>query len=185
MGLLIGTKKVCSEFHKLNLPIDSEILDVGAGTAILSTSLQTHGFTNIDALEEDLATLRALKPLRLHRNYICKGVAGLNSTGLRDESYDVIVTSCGISSHCISSTNITELLRILKPGGHLFFTVNYRSVDKDSEFGLFDVSLSNFVKEGKCQIIKNERFVDSGSIPIGDFYMIRRLASQHPEYLDK
>lgn len=179
--LLLGSEKVSKEVHKLNLPVESEILDVGAGTGVLSASLQTHGFTNIDAMDEDLRALNQLSALRLYRNTICRGLTGLNSTGLRENTYDVIVTSCGISSHSINPTNITELLRILKPDGHLFFTMYSTSVD----VGLFDVNLSAFEKEGKCEVIKKERFVDSGSLPVGDFYIVRSLAGELASYLNK
>lgn len=179
--VLIGTEKVCKEVNRLNLPVHSEILDVGAGTGVLSASLQTHGFTNIDAMDEDLRALNQLNALRLYRNLICRGLTGLNSTGLREDTYDVIVTSCGISSHSINPTNITELLRILKPGGHLFFTMYSTSVD----VGLFDVNLAAFEKEGKCEVIRKERFVDSGSLPVGDFYIVRSLPGVLASYLDR
>jgi len=179
--LLIGAEKVSKEVNRLNLPVHSEILDVGAGTGVLSASLQTHGFTNIDAMDTDLSALNQMSALRLYRNLICRGLTGLNSTGLREDTYDVIVTSCGISSHTINPTNITELLRILKPDGHLFFTMYSTSVD----VRLFDVNLSAFEKEGKCEVIKNERFVDSGNIPIGDFYIVRSLPGVLPSYLNK
>jgi len=184
MSLLVGTEKVSWEVQKLGLAVQSEILDVGAGTGTLSTLLQTHGFTNIDVLEEDITVLRNLRSLRLYREHICKSVTDLNSTGLRDGSYDVIVTSYGIGSHCISPTQITELLRILKNGGHLFFTVNYTS-EKSADIGLLNRNLKTFEKERRCSIMKKETFYDFGSIPIGMFYILVRLPASHPMYLDK
>jgi len=106
--LLFGSQKVCQEFLKLQLPVYSEILDVGARSGFLSASLQAHGYTNIDTIIENLSALAQLKSLKLHRNMICQGLTGLNSTGLRENTYDVIVTS----SHSLNPTNITELLNL-------------------------------------------------------------------------
>lgn len=181
--LLIGTEKVCREFLNLNLPVESEILDVGVGFGVLSASLQTCGFSNIDALDEDLPTLRRLQALRMYRNYIWKDISGLNSTGLREEIYDVILSSEGISSHNLNPSQISEMLRILKPGGHLLFTMN--SHETTAERGLFDLNLASFTKEGRCELVKKEKFTDSGACEIGVFYLVRRLPTHLPEYLDK
>jgi len=173
--LLFGSQKVCQEFLKLQLPVYSEILDVGARSGFLSASLQAHGYTNIDTIIENLSALAQLKSLKLHRNMICQGLTGLNSTGLRENTYDVIVTS----SHSLNPTNITELFRILKPGGHLFF-IMYSSMD----VRLLDINLSAFEKEGKCEVIRKERFFDQGCL-IGDFYIVRAIPEKLPPYLKK
>ncbi len=38
-----------------------QVLDIAAGSGLISASLQTRGFTNIDALEIDLHTLNTLQ----------------------------------------------------------------------------------------------------------------------------
>lgn len=185
LDVLAGAEKVSKEFLHLRLPIESEILDVSAGAGLLSASLLTKGYISIDALDEDLPSLNRLQALRLYRNYIWRGMSGLNSTGLREETYDVVISSAGSSSHCINPTHFTELLRILKPGGHLLFTVNCAAVEGSAEFGLFDLNLASFQKEGKCELMRREKFTDSGAIPLGIFYMFRRLPGHLPDYLDK
>ena len=47
--------------------------------------------------------------LNISRNYIWREVNGIGSTGLREESYDVVVTSGGFSSHAMSPSDITEV----------------------------------------------------------------------------
>ncbi len=42
-------------------PIHFQVLDIAAGSGLISASLQTRGFTNIDALEIDLHTLNTLQ----------------------------------------------------------------------------------------------------------------------------
>ena len=63
----------------------------------------------VDVLNEDMPTLRCLQRNNLYRNYIWREVSGIGSTGLREESYDVVVTSGGFSSNAMSPNDITEV----------------------------------------------------------------------------
>lgn len=180
---LFISDQLFKEFIALNLPLETEILDVGAGSGYLSACLQTRGYTNIDALDDDLPTLRNLQALRLYRNYIWKEVSGINSTGLRSESYDVVVSS---SAAWTNPACVSEMLRVLKPGGQLFITVTSSATEAaSSDYGLFDLNILSLQKEKKCEIMKKERLVDSGSIPIGVLYLLRGLPGHLPQYLDK
>merc|ERR1711909_251253 len=110
---LASAEKVCKEFFGLNLPVESEVLDLCAGSGIVSANIQSRGFINIDALDEDMPTLRKLQAKNLYRNYIWREVSGIGSTGIREESYDVVITAGGFSSHAMSPNDITEVLTIL------------------------------------------------------------------------
>ena len=50
-------------------------------------------------------------------------MSGILSTGLREETYDVVITAGGFASDAINPLDVTEMLRILKPGGHLLWTM--------------------------------------------------------------
>ena len=75
----------------------------------MSACMQTRGYFKIDILNEDMPTLRKLDGKNLYRNYIWREVCGIGSTGLREESYDVVVTSGGFSSDAMSPNDITEV----------------------------------------------------------------------------
>merc|ERR1712179_37940 len=167
---LASAEKVCKEFFGLNLPVESEVLDLCAGSGIVSANIQSRGFINIDALDEDMPTLRKLQAKNLYRNYIWREVSGIGSTGIREESYDV---------------DITAVLRILKPDGYMLWTMKTAQEEHLSEFGLFEQNLNGFVKTGKCQIVKHEIFDDSRSNSKGEFYLVKRLAGRFPDYLDR
>ena len=66
-GELSRVENVADEVFQLRVPRTAEILDVAAGSGIVSALLQTGGYTNIDALDGDLPTLRRLQALRLYR----------------------------------------------------------------------------------------------------------------------
>merc|ERR1712168_258714 len=182
---LASAEKVCNEFLNLNLPVESEVLDLCAGSGIVSANIQSRGFINIDALDEDMPTLRKLQAKNLYRNYIWREVSGIGSTGIREESYDVVITAGGFSSHAMSPNDITEVLRILKPDGYMLWTMKTAQEEHLSEFGLFEQNLNGFVKTGKCQIVKHENFDDSRSNSKGEFYLVKRLAGRFPDYLDR
>ena len=85
------------------------MLELCSKTGLVSASVQTKGYFKVDVLNEDMPTLRCLERNNLYRNYIWREVNGIGSTGLREESYDVVVTSGGFSSHAMSPNDITEV----------------------------------------------------------------------------
>ena len=85
------------------------MLELCSKTGLVSASVQTKGYFKVDVLNENMPTLRTLQRNNLYRNYIWREVSGIGSTGLREESYDVVVTSGGFSSHAMSPNDITEV----------------------------------------------------------------------------
>ena len=110
------------------------------------------GYVNIDALDGDLPTLRRLQALRLYRNYISRPVEGILSTGLKEETYDVIITAGGFASDAINPLDVTEMLRILRPGGHLLWTMKTVSDEKTAEFKSFDANLNGLGRAGRIKV---------------------------------
>ena len=151
-GEISRVENVAEEFLQLSVPRSSEILDVAAGSGILSALLQTGGYGNIDALDGDLPTLRRLQALRLYRNFICRNVDGLLSTGLREETYDVVITAGGFASDAINPHGVTEMLRILRPGGHLLWTMKSVDDEKTTEFKSFDANLNGLGRAGRIKV---------------------------------
>ena len=45
------------------------------------------------------------------------------STGLREETYDVVITAGGFASNAINPLDVTEMLRLLLPEGYLLWTM--------------------------------------------------------------
>lgn len=183
-GELSRVDNVCSEFFDLRVPRNSEILDVAAGSGILSAELQTRGYMNIDALDEDLPTLKHLQALRLYRNFINRSVNGLLSTGLKEECYDVVITAGGFARDAINPLDITEMLRILRPEGHLLWTMKTVRDEGTTEFGMLDANLRSLEKTGRCKVLKSTNFTDPESKAVGVFYLVKRLAGSLPDYVN-
>jgi hypothetical protein len=49
-------------------------------------------------------------------------VGGLMYTGLREETYDVVVTAGGFDSDAINPLDVMEMLQLLLPEGYLLWT---------------------------------------------------------------
>ena len=86
------------------------------------------------------------------RNYICRNVSGILSTGLREETYDVVITAGGFASDAINPLDVTEMLRILKPGGHLLWTMKTVEDEKTPAFKSFDANLSGLQRAGRIKV---------------------------------
>jgi len=182
-GELGRVDQVCEEFFNLKIPRHAEILDVAAGSGILSAELQTGGYYNIDALDSDLPALQNLKALRLYRNYIYSSVDGQLSTGLKEGSYDLVITAGGFAQDAINPLCITEMLRVLRPDGYLLWTMRTVSEEGTTEFGLLDANLRSLERSGRCKVVKNNTFVCPDTKALGVFYMVKRLVGSLPDYL--
>ena len=118
----------------------------------MSALLQTEGYSNIDALDKDLPTLNRLKALGLYKNYIFRNVDGDFSTGLREDTYDVVITAGGFASDAINPLDVTEMLRILRPGGHLLWTMKTVQDKKTPAFMSFDANLNGLQRAERIKV---------------------------------
>jgi len=183
-GELGRVEQLTREFLHLGVTRSAEILDVAAGSGILSAKLQQAGYTSLDALDGDLPTLRSLQALRLYRNYIHSTVAGILSTGLREESYDCVVTAGGFASDAINPLDVTEMLRILRPGGHLLWSMKTVQDEGTPAFRSFDANLNGLQRANRIKVVKVTKFTDEETGVRGVLYLVERMAGQLPDYVD-
>jgi len=183
-GELGRVDQLTREFLHLGVTRSAEILDVAAGSGILSAKLQQAGYTSLDALDGDLPTLRSLQALRLYRNYIHSTVAGILSTGLREESYDCVVTAGGFASDAINPLDVTEMLRILRPGGHLLWSMKTVQDEGTPAFRSFDANLNGLQRANRIKVVKVTKFTDEETGVRGVLYLVERMAGQLPDYVD-
>jgi len=184
-GELGKVNKLVEEFLQMKVPHGSEILDVAAGSGILSCLLQLKGYSTLDALDENMDVIRELKALNLYREYIPCAVKGVRSTGLNSSMYDVVITAGGFAKDAINPLDITELIRILRPEGHLLWTMRAAQDEHSTEFGLLLMNLRGLEKSGKISIIKHEQFVDYDGVNTGEFYLIKRLPGALPYFANR
>ena len=77
---------------------------------------------------------------------------GILSTGLREETYDVVITAGGFASDAINPHGVTEMLRILRPGGHLLWSMKSVKDEETTEFKSFDANLTGLGRAGRIKV---------------------------------
>jgi len=109
------------------------IIDVGCGTGLVGLELENSGFTNFDGIDISQEMIDIAK----QRGYSKLFIGSLNES-LPFESNEYDVAFCvGVFTHGhVGSDRIDELVRIVKPGGIICFTINegvYESYGFNSE----------------------------------------------------
>ncbi|XP_067665490.1 methyltransferase-like protein 27 [Haliotis asinina] len=99
------------------------ILDVAAGTGLVSVEMRKHGFTHIDGLDPSEGMLAQAKKNNLYDRYICDILAD-NTLDIADNTYTV-VTVVGFSSEffkILPVKALEELVRVTKSGGRILMS---------------------------------------------------------------
>ncbi|MDD9952043.1 MAG: methyltransferase domain-containing protein [Zetaproteobacteria bacterium] len=131
---------VLAKFYGCGVPIPPaveglHVLDLGSGSGrdcyLLSALVGEHGqVTGVDMTEAQLATAREYQ--EYHRqafgyatsNVVFKHgyIEDLQACGIPDASQDLVVSNCVINLSPRKEMVFKEILRVLKPGGELYFS---------------------------------------------------------------
>ena len=97
------------------------IIDVGCGTGLVAVELENSGFTNFDGIDISQEMIDIAK----QRGYSKLFIGSLNKS-LPFESNEYDAAFCvGVFTHGhVGSDRLDELVRIVKPGGIICFTIN-------------------------------------------------------------
>ena len=108
------------------------IIDVGCGTGLVGLELEKEGFTNFDGVDISQEMIDIAK----QRGYSKLFIGSLNnSLPCENDEYDAALC-VGVFTHGhVGSDRLEELVRIVKPGGIICFTINER-VYEPNEFNL-------------------------------------------------
>ena len=109
------------------------IIDVGCGTGLVGVELEKGGFSNFDGIDISQEMIDIAK----QRGYSKLFIGSLNdSLPCENNEYDAALC-VGVFTHDhVGSNRLDELVRIVKPGGIICFTVNegvYDSYGFDSK----------------------------------------------------
>ena len=132
--------EIIARFYGCGSPIPAElegrvVLDLGCGTGrdayILSQLVGKEGFViGVDITDEQLAVARKHCDGQMRRfGYdkpnveFKKGfIEDLQSLGIKDNSVDVVISNCVINLSPDKKSVFSEIFRVLKPGGELYFS---------------------------------------------------------------
>ncbi|MBI4350007.1 MAG: methyltransferase domain-containing protein [Elusimicrobia bacterium] len=132
--------EILAKFYGCGSPIPPllegrKVLDLGSGTGrdvyIVSSLAGETGFsTGIDMTEEQLAVAEKHKAAQMKRfgfrrcNVAFKKgyIEDLKEAGIGDSSQDVVISNCVINLSPEKRKVFSEIFRVLKPGGELYFS---------------------------------------------------------------
>jgi len=132
--------KVCDSFYGCGSPIPpalngASVLDLGCGsgrdTYILSRLVGPEGqVTGVDMTAEQLEIAEECKDWQMDKFGYCKPnvefkkgyIEDLSSLSIEDNSLDVVVSNCVINLSPDKKSVLSEIFRVLRPGGELYFS---------------------------------------------------------------
>ncbi len=129
---------VQSKFYGCGSPIPQAlegktVLDLGCGTGrdvyILSQIVGENGkVIGVDMTDEQLATAREFQDWHSEKfgfsntSFVKGYIEDLKSAGIEDASVDVVISNCVINLSPEKKKVFSEIFRVLKPGGELYFS---------------------------------------------------------------
>ncbi|XP_038614552.1 arsenite methyltransferase [Tachyglossus aculeatus] len=136
-----GCGLVCPEFLE-----NRRILDLGSGSGqdcyVLSQLVGEKGHvTGVDMTKAQVEVAKKYVDYHMKKfgfqtpnvNFIHGYIEKLGEAGIKDESYDIIVSNCVINLVPNKRQVLQEAYRVLKPGGELYFSDVYASLDLPEE----------------------------------------------------
>ncbi|XP_072024756.1 methyltransferase-like protein 27 isoform X2 [Amphiura filiformis] len=123
--------------------------------------LTRHGFKNIDGVDISTESLKICKEGGLYRRLICDRI-GTNKLDINDDSYDGLILCGALLKGHLNLGCFPELIRIVKPGGPIIFSVSSNSKDTFDKFkdGKFESDLQELVCKGLWVKEANELIPD-------------------------
>lgn len=118
-----------------------------------------------------------------YRDYIVAMVDGLGSIPINDETYDVVMSSNGFAPGQIYPTAIPEILRIMRPGGYLLWTMREGYQQRSQKFALLDAEIKDLENTGSAELVVGPVIFDNFVLEHpGKFYMLRKSPRHHVAY---
>ncbi|XP_067657509.1 methyltransferase-like protein 27 [Haliotis asinina] len=111
-----------------------KVLDVGAGTGFVGMKLKDLGFTYVDALDPAQKMLDVAKTRNVYRRLICAFMAKNRVEEIETDFYDCITATAAFNEGLVPCNAFPQMIRIVKPGGRIVFTVPQKNIDNSIEY---------------------------------------------------
>lgn len=154
----------------------AQMVDVGAGTGYLAVEVKKLGFHNIDCVEPS-KNMIANQPEGLFRKIYQEIISSEQPCTIKSGSYDCVML-CGVvySTH-IEVEDFPELLRIVKPGGYIIFSVP-DAWFKYKDYGArLDTMLQVSLEKGVLESVVKEMITYMYKVEDATIYVLKKAKS--------
>ncbi|XP_059139128.1 methyltransferase-like protein 27 [Physella acuta] len=129
------------------------ILDVAAGSGLAAVQLLRKGFSKIDALEPSEGMLNLAKSKNIYTRTF-QNFLGEDSHCIEPDYYDVAVVCGGMGEGHIPCNGMDELVRFVKPGGHVIIVMREEFLTIVAEYkDRLEPHMKNLEQEGKWELV--------------------------------
>lgn len=143
----VAPKKASTLLKNHLAPEKKRLLDAGCGTGLVGSCLKELGYTEIDGLDYCQSMLAKAKEKDLYQNLFHADLT--TSLELASNLYDAVICVGTFTSGHIGPDALLELIRIIKKGGYLCFTVRDSAWEDDA----YSVKIKGLVEKGYWQLV--------------------------------
>ena len=137
-------------------PTTARILDAGSGYGIYALTLAEKGYS-VDAIDLERERTEALNARKKERPVLDARIrtftGSITNLHFEDGSYDLIICSDVIEHIADHTRAVSELARVLAPGGTLIITVPYHSKNNERIYKMFGHERPGYTVDSMQKII--------------------------------
>ena len=134
-------------------------LDVGAGTGLTGQAMKDLGFHNLHALEPLQEFVETAREKGVYANILQEFIGGDKPTSAPDDTYDVIITAGAFGPGHIPTSAVPEMVRIVKPGGHIIISMREEWLWLVPEYkDRLEPCMQRLEQDGKWTLLKKKTY---------------------------
>ncbi|XP_021370139.1 Williams-Beuren syndrome chromosomal region 27 protein-like [Mizuhopecten yessoensis] len=125
------------------------ILDVACGTGFLGEKLKKEGFVNVDGLDPSDKMLDVARAKNIYNKLYCEFMSDA-TLPIDNGKYSCVAVAGGMGEGHIPCAALTEMIRIVKPGGYIIIVMREEYLTHVQEYaGKLENFFLKLEKEGK------------------------------------
>ncbi|KAK6184857.1 hypothetical protein SNE40_007224 [Patella caerulea] len=154
------------------------IVDMAAGTGLISIKLREHGFEQIDAVDPSKVSKKVAMEKNLYGRYLVDFVDE-RRLDIKTDEYDGLVSSAAFTPGSMPSIALKEFIRVVKPGGYACFSTPEYVLRLSTELrDNFEPLMEKYEKEGAWKRILKAVVPSYFDNKLGVLYVFRILKSE-------
>ena len=113
--------KHAAEVFARQVPKQSRVLDIGAGTGLIGVALHAEGYRNLEALDVSPEMLAHARRKAVYKAYHEMGLG--DPSDIEAHAYDAVISIGTMTLGHIGPNALKEMIRITRPGGYVVFSL--------------------------------------------------------------